>query len=95
MNQHKRSTTMLSTQLAVILALNIQVQNGNEARLLMIPLLVFTGLFYRLWSAKRVVARWQFQFAGLARDIEASVSFICSVFIIGVKSVAFGVGVAI
>ncbi|MBN1220298.1 MAG: hypothetical protein JXM69_15320 [Anaerolineae bacterium] len=63
MKRPKRTTTMLSTaKIAVILAVNIQVQTGQAYHFFPVPLVVMTGLFFRLWNVFQIISRYEWKF---------------------------------
>ena len=82
-----------STQLAVSLSLNIQVQNEHDTRLVTLPLVQLTTLFFWLWTVRQIVTRFRFELILLVRDITDTLDLTGKVFVIGLNSLAFGFGV--
>ena len=81
---------MTSTQVACHLSLNFVVSEGGNARLVTLPLLPLTGLFFMLWSMRQAVDRFTFELATLADELKLSVIFTAKLIVIGVNALAFG-----
>ena len=84
-----------STQVCVTLALNIQVQHNHEARLMSLPLVPVTPLFFTLLSVGQSWSRFRFEVATLAADSQEAIGFAGKVLTIGFKALAFGLGVSL
>jgi hypothetical protein len=81
------------TQVAVTLAINVTIHRNRHAEWMILPLLHLTTLFMLVWQAAGTTYRIVAQVTALARDIEQAATFTITVIVIGVKALAFGLGV--
>jgi hypothetical protein len=99
----RKRRSFLSTSVKVYLSLNIQAEkDSGESGLLTIPLLSLNTLVMFLWSlhtfATPVVLRLRKVSAKMKRfirDIHHRIIIIATLFDIGLKSLAYGLGVAL
>ena len=99
MKPRKRSVNMLSTtRIAVVLAVNIQMERGGDFYSVPIPLLVITGLFFRLWATAQTITYWwqeMVEIIAVAIDLIDAFEMAAAVFwnigLIAGKSVWFGI----
>jgi len=81
-----------STQIAVSLSLNIQVQNENDTHLMTLRLVPLTTLFFALWSIRQSWSRFWFELAMMIDDIIGRLSIAGKVVSIGFNSLVWGMG---
>jgi hypothetical protein len=84
MKLRRRTATLLSTtRIAVVLAVNVQVQQGRDYRSFTVPLLALTGLCLRVWPfVQTAIERWL-----ELRDLAAATAELINAF--GIASVVF------
>ena len=81
---------MKSTQVYVMLALNVQIQNENDTRLMTLPLVPLTTLFFALWSIRQSWNRFWFELAMMVDNLTSRLSVVCKVVSIGFTSLVWG-----
>jgi len=88
------------TQQAYILSLNIVTQDDTGLRLAVLPLLSLTWLIMAIWLVRQSWSRfcfwlWPELVEGLAQDIQSRLQVTSTLLIIGLNSLAFGMGVSL
>ena len=81
-----------STQIAVTLAVNVVTVANNRPQVVALPLLTLTPILFCLWTVTLWLNRQWFDLATLAADIQEAGRFVVTVYLIGLKSLAWGLG---
>jgi hypothetical protein len=50
----------------MVLAINVQVQQDKELRLITIPLLTLTGLLFQWWVVNQIITGWRLKIGDIA-----------------------------
>lgn len=82
-----------STQVCVILAVNVITKSGNREQLVTLPLLHLTPLAFTVWAMRQVIHRQGTTLATRAGEFITPLATIAKVFTIGFNALAFGLGV--
>ena len=86
---------MKHTQVCITLSVNVQVRRGHDTRLVTLPLLPLTTLFFWLWAIRETVFRIGFELASIADDLYQALTFTGKVAAITFNALAFGLGVTL
>ena len=93
--KRKRRPTLLHTTIAVFLSINVQVERGGQAWLYSLPLLPLTTWLAAWWYLRSTVRRLNRTIRATLADISDSLAIWLAVTNVGIKSVLFGIGVAL
>ncbi len=99
--RRKKRSTLMSTTIAVFVALNMQVRREDRAELIILPLLHLTPLLIWGWKVSRFLSSWSHLEKKINRgfqsveDLARSLTVTVTVINIGLRSILYGLGVSL
>ena len=86
-------TLMRSTQVRIMLSVNLECKTPTGGELVSLPLLSLTWLVMLVWQVRLVINRLKFEIVMSRRDLIKTAAFVGRVVVIGLNSLAIGLGV--